>query len=76
MVPIAYCGKCYYCLRGLPTYCTRGKFMGLAGDGFFAEKIALSPRNLVPVSDSVSDEEAAVVEPVALAASRVKCVEA
>lgn len=67
MVPIDYCGKCYYCLRGLPTYCTRGKFMGLTRDGFFAENIASSPRNLVPVPDSVSDEEAAVVEPVALA---------
>jgi (R,R)-butanediol dehydrogenase/meso-butanediol dehydrogenase/diacetyl reductase len=67
MVPIAYCGRCYYCLRGLPTYCTRGRFMGLTRDGFFAESIALSPRNLIPVPDSVSDEEAAVVEPVALA---------
>jgi (R,R)-butanediol dehydrogenase/meso-butanediol dehydrogenase/diacetyl reductase len=67
MVPIAYCGRCYYCLRGLPTYCERGKFMGLTRDGFFAETIAISPRNLIPVPDSVSDEEAAVVEPVALA---------
>jgi threonine dehydrogenase-like Zn-dependent dehydrogenase len=67
MVPIAYCGKCYFCLRGLPTYCTRGKFMGLTRDGFFSERIALSPRNLVPVPNNVSDEEAAVVEPVALA---------
>ena len=67
MVPIAYCGRCYYCLRGLPTYCARGKFMGLTRDGFFAETIAISPRNLIPVPDSVSDEEAAVVEPVALA---------
>ncbi len=54
-------------LRGLPTYCTSGKFMGLTRDGFFAENIALSPRNLIPVPDSVSDEEASVVEPVALA---------
>ena len=67
MVPIVYCDKCYFCLRGLPTYCTRGKFMGLTGGGFFFEKIALSSRNLVPVPDDVSDEEAAVVEPVALA---------
>jgi len=67
MMPLAYCGKCYYCLRGLPTYCTRGKFMGLTRDGFFAETIALNPRNLIPLPDSVSDEEAAVVEPVALA---------
>jgi len=47
MVPIAYCGKCYYCLRGLSTYCTRDKFMGLTRDGFFAEAIALNPRNLI-----------------------------
>lgn len=67
MVPIAHCGSCYFCLRGLPTYCTRGKFMGLTRDGFFAETIALRPRNLIPVPDNVSDEEAAIVEPVALA---------
>jgi threonine dehydrogenase-like Zn-dependent dehydrogenase len=67
MAPLVYCGKCYYCLRGLPTYCTRGKFLGLTRDGFFAEKIALNPENLIPVPDNVSDEEAATVEPVALA---------
>jgi L-iditol 2-dehydrogenase len=67
MVPIVNCGSCYFCLRGLPTYCTRGKFMGLTRDGFFADKIVLRPRNLIPVPDSVSDEEAAIVEPVALA---------
>ena len=67
MTPLVYCGKCYYCLRGLPTYCTRGKFLGLTRDGFFAEKIVLSPMNLIPVPDCVSDEEAATVEPVALA---------
>ncbi len=67
MVPLTYCGKCYYCLRGFTTYCTSGKFMGLTRDGFFAEAIALNPSNLIPVPGSVSDEEAAVVEPVALA---------
>ena len=67
MVPIVHCGSCYFCLRGLPTYCMRGKFMGLTRDGFFAESIALRPRNLIPVPNSVSDEEAAIVEPVALA---------
>ena len=67
MVPIVHCGSCYFCVRGLPTYCMRGKFMGLTRDGFFAESIALRPRNLIPVPNSVSDEEAAIVEPVALA---------
>jgi threonine dehydrogenase-like Zn-dependent dehydrogenase len=67
MMPIVYCGSCYFCLRGLPTYCTRGKFMGLTRNGFFSESVALRPKNLIPVPANVSDEEAAVVEPVALA---------
>ncbi len=67
MVPLYYCGSCYYCLRGLPTCCTRGKFYGINRDGFFAESIAMRGRNLVPVPDGVSDEEAGIVEPVALA---------
>jgi threonine dehydrogenase-like Zn-dependent dehydrogenase len=67
MVPIVNCGRCYFCLRGLPTYCLHGKFYGLTRDGFFAESKAMPPRALVPISDSVTDEEAAVVEPVALA---------
>jgi threonine dehydrogenase-like Zn-dependent dehydrogenase len=67
MVPIVNCGHCYYCLRGLPTYCVRGKFYGLTRDGFFAESKAMLPRSLIPVPESMSDEEAAIVEPVALA---------
>jgi threonine dehydrogenase-like Zn-dependent dehydrogenase len=67
MVPIVNCGHCYFCLRGLPTYCLHGKFYGLTRDGFFAESKAMLPRSLIPVPDNVSDEEAAVVEPVALA---------
>lgn len=67
MVPIVSCGHCYFCLHGLPTYCVRGKFYGLTRDGFFAESKAMLPRSLISVPSSVSDEEAAVVEPVALA---------
>jgi threonine dehydrogenase-like Zn-dependent dehydrogenase len=67
MVPIVNCGHCYFCLRGHPTYCVRGKFYGLTRDGFFAESKAMLPRSLIPIPEGVSDEEAAVVEPVALA---------
>jgi threonine dehydrogenase-like Zn-dependent dehydrogenase len=67
MVPIVNCGHCYFCQRGLPTYCIHGKFYGLTRDGFFAESKAMLPRSLIPVPADVSDEEAAVVEPVALA---------
>jgi threonine dehydrogenase-like Zn-dependent dehydrogenase len=67
MVPIVNCGHCRFCLRGLLTYCTQGKFYGLTRDGFFCESKAMLPRSLIPVPTNVSDEEAAVVEPVALA---------
>jgi threonine dehydrogenase-like Zn-dependent dehydrogenase len=67
MVPIVNCGHCYFCLRGFPTYCVRGRFYGLTRDGFFAESKVMSPRSLIPVPESISYDEAAVVEPVALA---------
>jgi len=67
MVPVTYCGTCYYCQRGLTAQCDRARHYGLTGNGFFAERIALRPKNLIPVPAGVSDEEAAIVEPVALA---------
>jgi len=68
MVPLSYCGTCYFCQRGFPTYCERyGRFRGIDRNGFFAECIAISPKYLIPVPDSVSDEEAGIMEPVALA---------
>ncbi len=67
MVPTVYCGSCYFCLRGLPHLCENGKFMGMEKDGFFAEFIAMPIENLVPIPKNVGDEEAAILEPVALA---------
>ncbi len=68
MVPLSYCGTCYFCQRGLPTYCERyGQFRGIDRNGFFAEHIAISSKYLIPIPDGVSDEEAGMMEPVALA---------
>ena len=68
MIPLTYCGTCYFCQRGLPTSCERyGQFMGINKNGFFAESIGIRPKYLVPVPENVSDEEAGIVEPVALA---------
>jgi threonine dehydrogenase-like Zn-dependent dehydrogenase len=41
--------------------------MGLDRDGFFAEHVALRAKNLIPVPEGISDEEAGIMEPVALA---------
>lgn len=67
MVPMVNCGHCYFCLRGYPALCVRAKLYGLTRDGFFAESKTMLPRSLIPLPANVSDEEAAIVEPVALA---------
>ncbi len=67
MVPLAYCGKCHFCVRGRPSLCERVLHFGLTKSGFFSESVAMREKNLVAIPKGVTDEEAAVTEPVALA---------
>ena len=67
MVPVVNCGHCYFCQRGYPALCLRSKLYGLTRDGFFVESKSMIPRSLIPIPANVSDEEAAIMEPVALA---------
>lgn len=67
MVPLSYCGKCYFCVRGQPSLCEHVRYHGLTRGGFFAESIAIRERNLIAVPENVSDQAAASTEPVALA---------
>lgn len=67
MIPTIFCGSCKYCLRGKPHLCEKRKTMGFSADGFFSEYTTIPERNLLPIPDDVSDGEAAILEPVALA---------
>jgi len=67
MVPVVNCGHCYFCQRGYPALCLRSKLYGLTRDGFFVESKSMIPRSLIPLPANISDEEAAIIEPVALA---------
>lgn len=59
---------CGFCKRGLKTHCARRTVLGIvAHDGAFAEYLALPLENLHLVPDSVSDEQAVFVEPLAAA---------
>jgi threonine dehydrogenase-like Zn-dependent dehydrogenase len=59
---------CTFCRRGLETHCARRTVLGIvAHDGAFAEYLALPLENLHVVPDSVSDEQAVFVEPLAAA---------
>lgn len=62
------CGECDVCRRGLPNHCPRRTVLGIAGrDGAFAEYLAVPARNCHLVPDTVSDQQAVFVEPLAAA---------
>jgi threonine dehydrogenase-like Zn-dependent dehydrogenase len=62
------CGRCDMCQRGLSNHCRRRSVIGIQGrDGAFAEFIAVPERNLHEIPDTLSDEQAVFVEPLAAA---------
>jgi len=64
----AACGACRACAEGLARHCPNRTVLGILGrDGAFAEYLRLPERNLIPLPDSISDEVAVFVEPLAAA---------
>lgn len=62
------CWHCPTCLMGLPTHCPNRSVIGILNrDGAFAETLAVPSKNLHVVPDSLSDDEAVFIEPVAAA---------
>lgn len=64
----AACGRCSFCGSGLARHCPERTVLGILGrDGAFAEYLRLPNENLRPVPDSIPDEAAVFVEPLAAA---------
>jgi len=64
----AGCGHCKLCAGGDSRHCVERTVLGIKGrDGAFAEFLSLPVRNLIEVPESVSDEAAVFVEPLAAA---------
>jgi L-iditol 2-dehydrogenase len=67
-----YCGKCRYCISGKMNLCDDRKVLGVScqeysRNGAMAEYIAVPARILYRLPDGVTFEQAALVEPVAIA---------
>lgn len=59
---------CKFCKRGLNRHCARRKVLGIvAQDGAFAEYLTLPLENLHAIPDSIGDDVAVFVEPLAAA---------
>ncbi len=64
----AGCGKCELCIAGDARHCPTRTVLGIVGrDGAHAEFLRLPARNLIPVPDSIPDQDAVFAEPLAAA---------
>jgi alcohol dehydrogenase len=59
------CGRCSFCRGGMKTHCEKVEALGIHRDGGFAEYVPTPPENIHPVPDSVTDDEAVFIEPLA-----------
>ena len=62
------CGKCIYCQEKMPSHCNARSVLGIKDkNGCFAEYITLPTNNIHVIPDSIADDEAIFVEPLAAA---------
>jgi L-iditol 2-dehydrogenase len=66
--PAIPCGYCEFCQQGHPNLCENLIFAGHGNtDGALREWMAWSEKSLVPIPDSISDDEGALLEPLGVA---------
>jgi (R,R)-butanediol dehydrogenase/meso-butanediol dehydrogenase/diacetyl reductase len=69
IMPLAFCGDCHFCRRGLNHLCVRMGCVGLSWRwGGFAEQAVVQDYQVSRLPDSVSYEQGALIEPAAVAA--------
>lgn len=56
------CGTCGYCLHGATQFCQDGYEIGQTAPGGMQEYLVVPERNVYPLPDSISDEEAAIMD--------------
>ncbi len=65
--PLIPCGSCMTCRRGYYEMCRNYSYIGSRRDGAFAEYVTVPTGNLLPLPDRIAFEEAAMLEPLAVA---------
>jgi (R,R)-butanediol dehydrogenase/meso-butanediol dehydrogenase/diacetyl reductase len=69
VMPLLFCGRCYYCRRGLNHLCSSMACIGLSSSwGGIAELAVVPASHVAVLPDTVSDAQGALVEPTAVAA--------
>ncbi|WP_209125152.1 zinc-binding dehydrogenase [Alkalihalobacillus sp. BA299] len=70
--PLIHCGKCVTCRSGQQHICDNLKYLGIDTNGGFASLVSVPIENLYPLPESTSDEDAALLEPLAVAIHTVR----
>ncbi len=71
IMPYISCGKCIACRNGKTNCCTNITVLGVHGDGGMQEQITV-PTNILLPANNLSDDEMAIVEPLAIGAHAVR----
>jgi (R,R)-butanediol dehydrogenase/meso-butanediol dehydrogenase/diacetyl reductase len=73
IMPLAYCGRCPYCTRGLQHLCATMACVGLSHAwGGMAQLATVAEYQIVRLPDGVSYQQGALIEPTAVAAYGVE----
>lgn len=70
--PLIPCGKCTPCMNRRYEMCRNYSYLGSRRDGGFAEYVAVPQKNLIELPENVTYEEAAMLEPMAVAAHAMR----
>jgi threonine dehydrogenase-like Zn-dependent dehydrogenase len=65
--PLLMCGECLACRNGFPHVCRDLKLIGIDRDGGFAEYVSVPLDLIVQFPDSLSFDQGALIEPLAVA---------
>lgn len=72
----AGCAECEFCARGDSRHCPRRTVLGIKGrDGAHAEFLTLPSKNLLEIPETITNEQAVFVEPLAAAVGITEQVE-
>ena len=67
VAPLVPCEKCSSCESGNPALCENYSFIGSREQGAMAEYVAVNAKNVLPLPDYITDQEAALIEPLTVA---------
>ena len=67
--PVVTCGECYQCKIGRTNVCSNLAVLGVHKKGGFAEYCCAPASNIYEIPDTISNAEAALVEPFSIAAN-------